>query len=131
MKNKQAQLGINPSTAQGRLVKDLLFDFVIKSGHKCHKCGIELTRETFSIEHIIPWLDSENPIELFFDLNNIAYSHLSCNVSDSRGSRGKVTIRSGRISHGISGYRKLKCRCEVCKSAYSIARKEKYGRLKT
>ena len=85
---KTEQLGINPSTAQGRLVKDLLWDFICKADlHLCCKCGKEMTRETFSIEHIIPWLDSSDAPSLFFDLNNIGYSPLSCNAGDARSSR--------------------------------------------
>lgn len=43
-----------------------------------------MTRETFSIEHLVPWLDSNNPIELYFDLDNISFSHLSCNIKAAR-----------------------------------------------
>lgn len=32
----------------------------------------------------MPWLDSDNPISNFFDLNNIAFSHLKCNIADRR-----------------------------------------------
>ena len=131
MDKKKQQLGINPSTASGKLLKDLLYDFVVKANHTCFRCGGKLTRETFSIEHVVPWLDSEDPVSLYFDIDNIAYSHLTCNVLMSRGSKGKITIRKGRIAHGTSGYRKMNCRCEVCKSAYSTARKEKYIRLRT
>lgn len=81
MKKKAHQLGMNPSTASHRLVKDLLFRFVILAGHKCHRCGEELNRADFSIDHKVPWRNSDNPIGLFFDLDNIAFSHLSCNVS--------------------------------------------------
>jgi len=81
---KTQQLGMNPSTASGRLNKDILFAFVKEAGHTCFRCGEELTRDTFSIEHKEAWLDSKEPIQLFFDLSNIAYSHLSCNVKASR-----------------------------------------------
>ena len=81
---KTQQLGMNPSTASGRLTKDLLFKFLIDAGHKCHQCGEELTRDTFSIEHKKPWIDSEDPASLFFDLDNIAFSHLFCNFSAAR-----------------------------------------------
>lgn len=73
MDKKQEQLGMNPSTASGKLLKDLLFDLIIKANHKCYRCGEELQRENFSIEHIITWLDSENPKELYFDLNNMVH----------------------------------------------------------
>ena len=76
---------MNPSTASGRLVKDILWSLIIKTHQDtCCKCGNKMTRETFSIEHKIPWLDSENPVELYFNLENISFSHLSCNIADAR-----------------------------------------------
>lgn len=81
---KQSQLGMNPGTASGRLVKDLLFKFVRLHHPNCFRCGQPLTRETFSIEHKTPWLDSDKPLELFFDLDNIDFSHHSCNVKAGR-----------------------------------------------
>lgn len=125
MQNKKNQLGMNPSTASNRLIKDLLFDFVIKAGHKCHRCGGDLERHTISIEHIEAWLDSDHPIEMFFDIQNIAYSHLSCNA---RASRPGIRPKRG-MTHGTSGYRQG-CRCEKCKSLYSINRRERHIKSK-
>ena len=78
---KHLQLGMNPSTAAHRLRMDILFKMVIDAGHKCFRCGESLDRESFSIEHKIPWLDSENPKKMFFSLENIAFSHRSCNYA--------------------------------------------------
>jgi hypothetical protein len=125
MDKKKNQLGMNPATANGRLIKDLLFDFAIKAGHVCYRCGGELTRETFSIEHILPWLDSDNPIEMYFDLENIGYSHLGCNVGARRQGIKPVKL----YTHGTSGYR-IGCRCSICKSTYSIDRSKRYKESK-
>lgn len=101
---------MNPSTASNRLVKDLLFSFVQKEGHKCFHCGGEISREDFSIEHKIPWLDSDDPIGLFFDLDNIAFSHFKCNSGKSRYNQ------PNRYKHpSINSYNKHGCRCEECK----------------
>jgi len=81
MDKKNEQLGMNPSTAQQRLVKDTLFRLVVTAGYVCFRCGQPLVRENFTIE---PWLDSENPKELFFDQNNVAFSHAPCNFSAAR-----------------------------------------------
>jgi hypothetical protein len=82
---KKEQLGMNPSTASGRLVKDILWSFIVKNCQdNCCKCGNQMTRETFSIEHVKPWLDSDNPVDLYFDLDNISFSHLTCNIADAR-----------------------------------------------
>lgn len=93
MSNKKTeQLGMNPSTASGRLVKDTLFKLAVEAGHKCFRCGEELTRETFSIEHKTPWLDSNNPLKNYFAQENIAFSHLSCNSKASRSGRKKTYL---------------------------------------
>lgn len=84
MEKKKEQLGMNPSTASGKLLKDLLFGFVSKAGLVCYRCGLPMLRENFSVEHKIPWLDSEDPIGLFFNPENIAYSHLVCNIGAAR-----------------------------------------------
>lgn len=81
---KHDQLGMNPGTASNRLVKDLLFSFVSAAGHKCHRCGEPMTRDNFSIDHKEAWLDSIDPVRLFFDLENIAYSHRACNSGAGR-----------------------------------------------
>ena len=81
---KSAQLGMNASTASQRLVKDLLFSLAVQAGNRCFHCGGELDRETFSIEHKTPWLDSADPVGLFFDLSNVGFSHHACNVGAGR-----------------------------------------------
>ena len=87
---KTEQLGMNPSTASGRLVKDTLFRLAIETNHKCFQCGGELTRDTFSIEHKKPWLNSEDPLGNYFDQDNISFSHLSCNVKAAKAGRPKI-----------------------------------------
>lgn len=82
--SQKEQLGMNPSTASGRLVKDLLFRFVVESGYRCFRCGEELTRDTFSVDHKVPWLHSEAPVELYFDLDNVSFSHFTCNSAAAR-----------------------------------------------
>lgn len=82
---KNEQLGMNVGTAQHRLLKDILWSLIVETGKDvCCKCGQKMCRNTFSIEHLEPWLDSENPFELFFDLSNISFSHLKCNLSAAR-----------------------------------------------
>ena len=88
---KHLQLGMNPSTASARLIKDLLFKLAITQGHVCYRCGKPLVRETFSVDHKVPWLDSDDPVGLYFDLENIAFSHLLCNF--------KVARRTNRKFH--------------------------------
>jgi len=106
---KIQQLKMNPSTASQKLVKDILYSFVIKLGlNNCFQCGDKMTRQDFSIEHKIPWLDSSDPVNLFFDLENISFSHHSCNVKAAR--RKDRIIRHGTLNEYDHG----KCRCNLC-----------------
>ncbi len=78
-------------TATHKLKKIILFNLLQQLNKDyCFRCDnkIEILRE-LSIEHKQPWLDSDNPLKLFFDLNNIAFSHLSCNCSAARQSDKK------------------------------------------
>lgn len=112
---------MNPSTASGRLVKDILWSLIVKTEQDtCCKCGEPMKREDFSIEHVEPWLDSDDPIGKFFDLNNISFSHLSCNVADKRtGTR----VRAGCPSHTAYG---SGCRCEPCKDMWRQYKRDRY-----
>ena len=122
---KTEQLGMNPGTAAHRLRKSILFSFAKKLGFNwCYQCATEIVDiDNFTIEHKKPWLDSDNPPEVFFDLDNIAFSHAGCNY------------RAARVKHGmpcpsVTAYRKG-CRCDGCKKAraeYRKKRKELKGR---
>lgn len=83
---KNKALGMPIGTASNRLRKSIMFDFVKKLGlDKCFRCGKPIESvEKFSIEHKEAWLGSENPIKSFFDLNNIAFSHHSCNSASKK-----------------------------------------------
>jgi len=91
---KQEQLGMPFGTANAKLRKMILFQLV-QECHKdiCYRCNKKITDiKTFSIEHKEHWLD--NSVELFWDLENIAFSHLSCNVADAR--RHKIDYPNGK-----------------------------------
>jgi HNH endonuclease len=76
---ERAQLGIPFTTASLRLHRMIMFSLAQQCGRDdCFRCGKKIeTVEEFSIEHKISWLDVSP--ELFWDLNNIDFSHLDCN----------------------------------------------------
>lgn len=80
------QLEMSFGKANFILRKRLLFYFCIELNKDiCYRCNKKIeTLDEFSIEHKEPWLYSENPKEKFFDLNNIVFSHLSCNSGAGR-----------------------------------------------
>lgn len=122
MTKKDFLLGQPHGTAVHKLRKKLLFSFAQETGrdvcYRCHKL-IESV-DTFSIEHKESWQLAKNPIESFFDLNNIAYSHLDCNRDAALSSRGVI-----RTLHGTSRrYNAHGCRCDKCKKAKAIVNKK-------
>ena len=107
-------LGVHKSTAMARLRKMVLFELVKKTGmDRCHQCKLIIHDVAeLSIEHIEPWLWRD--VNLFWDLNNIAFSHLSCNVM-----AGQRTTPCGSYSRYLRG-----CRCEICREEYLKATSE-------
>lgn len=72
--------------ATSRLRKSLLFKFAkILELDTCYRCKEKITKiEEFSIEHTVSWQFSSTPVETFFDLDKIEFSHLICNISQGR-----------------------------------------------
>lgn len=83
---RSEQLGMSFGKANNILKKSIMFSLIQKcSMDNCFLCGERIKSvDEMSIEHKTPWLRSENPLEMFFDLDNIAFSHLKCNVSSKR-----------------------------------------------
>lgn len=80
---KAKALGMPYGTASSKLRKNLMFSMAYALDRTvCFRCGKEIEKiEELSIDHKTPWLKSNDPGKNFFDLNNIAFSHLSCNVA--------------------------------------------------
>lgn len=78
---KSKLLGMPVGTASGRLKKELMYSLVKElNKHFCYRCNNTIeSAADMSIDHKEPWLSAEDPIISFFDLNNVAFSHLSCN----------------------------------------------------
>jgi|ERR1035437_807023 hypothetical protein len=78
------QLGMPIGTATGRLRKLVLFGLLKRHNENvCYRCKKDIgTAEELSMEHMQPWWNA-NP-DLFWDLGNIAFSHLLCNTLAAR-----------------------------------------------
>ncbi len=76
---RTGQLGMSHGKASHRLRKLVLFDTLRRHGENiCFRCGLDIeSAAELSIEHKEPWLDVSP--DLFWDLSNIAFSHLRCN----------------------------------------------------
>lgn len=101
-----------PSNARNQLIRMIIFDFICKENIVCYRCETNMSLENYSIEHKIAWLHSEDPVGLYFNLDNVTFSHLQCNVEARR--RYPVPIRHGTRN----GYSKG-CRCKDCTSEMS------------
>lgn len=84
MGKKSEQLGMNFGTASYRLERIILFQLVRDGGKDiCFRCGEQIgSWQDFSIEHKVAWLDQDP--KMFWDLDNIAFSHKSCNSRAAR-----------------------------------------------
>lgn len=124
-RKKTEQLGMPHGTATGRLKKNLMFQMMHKLGlNNCYQCGKSIdTSGELSVEHKIPWLDSEDPVGLFFDLDNIAFSHLSCNVA--AGTRDNVK-RSGLTPAERNKISKTKWRSSMTAEERKEERRKRY-----
>jgi hypothetical protein len=93
---KVAQLKMPFGTANGRLRKMILFNLLCRLNENvCFVCHKKIQSvDLLSIEHKIPWLG--NDTKLFWDLENIAFSHLSCNIKNKRSSGDRRT-KNGKI----------------------------------
>jgi hypothetical protein len=116
-KKKNDQLGMPYGTANNKLRKDVLFALLKRHNENvCFQCGETIDSvDDLSLEHKTPWLDSDDPPSLFFNIDNIAFSHLHCNIGARR------HIESG---HGTyNRYDKYGCRCKECKAANASNRR--------
>jgi hypothetical protein len=73
------QLGMSHGAAAGKLRKQVLFHLLERlKENVCFKCNeLILTPDDLSIEHKKPWEGRD--ASLFWDLENIAFSHCDCN----------------------------------------------------
>ena len=116
---KNEQLSMDRGSANYKLTRMIVFKLVQTQGLDiCFRCGKKIeTIDTLSIEHKIPWLDSKDPICLFFDLSNIAFSHNKCNSSFHR-------VHMSLHEHGTFHKYQDGCRCDLCRRASADLRKK-------
>ena len=109
-KNKKKQLGMDPGTAANRLSRQLLYELGGRLDMQwCYHWAAKIESYIdMSIEHKVPWLHSEDPVGLYFDIDNIAFAHKSCNYKAAR-------PRPGKPCPSLTAYRKG-CRCDECKA---------------
>ena len=120
---KSQFLGVPFGTACHKLRKSILFHLLVKlKENVCFKCGSIIDKiDELSIEHKLPWEGRD--AKLFWDLENIAFSHLHCNTPHktrriytpeeatrirrertAKYMRDRYTTERRRIKHQTTGY---------------------------
>jgi hypothetical protein len=98
-------LGMPLGTANARLLRAILFDLIVKTRRNyCFRCGDRITAVAeLSIEHKTPWQQAADPVAAFFDLDNIAFSHRSCNYrAASRPNKKYHTLEARQTATRVS-----------------------------
>lgn len=85
-------LGESFDCAWYKLRKMILFNQAKELGQDiCCRCNKRIENiDEFSIDHIVPWKESSDPKRMFYDINNIAYSHERCNYRNDGRQRFKI-----------------------------------------
>lgn len=93
---KARLLGMPYGTACNQLRKKILFRVLCGRilSRDCFRCGQPIESvEELSVEHKVPWQSAADPVASFFDLDNIAFSHLRCDSWAPNG--GKTHCSNG------------------------------------
>jgi hypothetical protein len=146
---KSEQLGMPIGTASARLKKLILFDCLQRLNEAwCFQCEFAIENvDDLSIEHKKPWRYGDN--DLFWDLSNIAFSHLSCNAKAANNNRQSVNRRNvgppgtawcggcleflelARFSKHAGRWNGLHNECKDCKRKTDHSARDKQKALKT
>ena len=115
---KSELLGIPWGTANGRMRKMLIWHLVTKFElGSCYRCDEKInTIEELSIEHKEAWQSADDPIEVFYDMENITFSHLYCNIGHTN--RSKTKCKYGHPYNKENTYIKPsngERDCNICK----------------
>ncbi len=112
-------------TASHRLRKSVMFA-LLKELNKnfCFRCGAEIQNvDELSIDHKQDWLNSDDPLGNFFNIDNIAFSHLKCNCDSGRSNKTGVKHPSHRAYN--EG-----CRCDECKKVEAEKKRKQRAKKK-
>jgi len=109
---KSRLLGQPHGTAEHRLRKNITFWLASRCKMlKCFRCHKQIERvNELSIEHKTSWQRSKTPKETFFDLKNIAFSHLKCNIRQPQN-----TCKNGHNNYAVIGSQRS---CLTCRPVY-------------
>ena len=104
---KSAQLGMPFGTASHKLRKAVLFALLVRHGENvCYRCTDMIeSADQLSLDHKKPWFGFAT--DLFWDVENVAFSHTQCNT-DARRKTSRGHADRPRVALG---------ECSVCRAA--------------
>lgn len=107
---KNAILGMSAGKARNILVKRVLLSLAEALGRDiCFRCRQPIgDASLLSLDHVVDWL--EVGPSAYFDVNNIAFSHLSCNCAAGNGNRVRGKLARERRFDTDGGRRCDSCR---------------------
>ena len=81
---------MSATTAKHRLERMILFQLIQQTQRdKCYVCDYRIEEvDQLSIEHKLPWYGDDRDSNLYWNLDNIAFSHRKCNLPHRRGNGG-------------------------------------------
>jgi hypothetical protein len=110
--SKRARLlGMPFDVATRLLQKQIIVAWARRLGlASCFRCGGLVTVETLSFDHKASWMRSPDPLGFYFDIENIALSHLRCNASAAYSAKGAQThCKRGHPFDEKNTYIRKKC----------------------
>ncbi len=121
---KALQLGMSIGKAAAILKKNVMFVLVRNCGLDiCYRCEKSInTADELSIEHKENWMNSSDPAGIFFNLDNITFSHRSCNIKASK----LMPPGTPKAEHPSATMYAYGCRCEGCKVAHTEKNRKYY-----
>lgn len=125
---KKAKLGMSPSAARDRLTRQLLWREIKDT--PCYRCGEAMSLETYSIEHVVPWLNSEAPIDVYFNLDNVSFSHSVCNKRANTSKTGKGLLTQEEIQERQRKASRLYAARQRATNPAYVERNRTYQRLR-
>jgi hypothetical protein len=115
------------------LKKAVLYALVVRLNlDNCFRCGEKIeTADVLSLDHKLDWLHVD--VNLFWDLNNIAFSHRRCNKSKTHRNNVRNAPKGQSWCSGCRGFKvitefhvdrarwnKLAAECKTCRWKYRI-----------
>ncbi len=123
------QLGLSYPAASYRLIRKLLFSLLVESKRAiCLRCKQPIDSvEDMTIDHMIPWRNKADAQELFYDIENIAFSHPRCNSSTLRERcRQGHLFADDNVLYDANGARRCRtCNREKMRRAYHRKKKQR------